>query len=116
MFIETPEKQDRRNFERFPARFPTRFKDTRDDFGTNVFLRDACAEGVKVTTRERLFLNDSVSLEIDLPDEREPLTLKGQVVWAVTGDIPDLWDVGIKFHKLDFVHLSRLYKFIAESS
>ena len=31
---------ERRIFDRFQSRFPTKFKDSRGDFGNDVFLRD----------------------------------------------------------------------------
>lgn len=103
---------DRRTFERFLARFPVKFKDSRKGYGANVSLRDACAQGVKITTKEQLFLNDSVTLEIELPDCKEPMTLKGQVVWVMADEASGMRDVGLKFHKIDFVHMSRLYQFV----
>ena len=104
----TPEIQERRTFERFPARFPVKFKDAREGFGTNVFLRDASAEGARLTTQEHLFLNDSVSLEVQLPDGKGPLTLKGQVMWTKNKE-PNIWDVGLRFHKTDLMNMWRVY-------
>ena len=104
--------EDRRIFERFLARFPVRFKDNRKGYGANVSLRNACAQGAKITTKEQLYLNDSVTLEVELPDCKEPMTLKGQVVWVTNDDESGMRDVGLKFHTIDLVHMSRLYKFI----
>ena len=104
--------EDRRTFERFLARFPVRFKDSRKDYGTNVSLRNASALGAKITTKEQLYLNDSVTLEIELPDCKEPMTLKGQVVWIANDDESGMRDAGLKFHTIDLVHMSRLYKFV----
>ena len=108
----TDQEEDKRIFERFDARFPAKFKDTREDFGTKVTLYDASADGVKISTKERLYLHDSVALEVELPDGLEPMTLKGEVVWVQAKD-PDIWDVGLKFHQISLMHLSRLYKFTA---
>lgn len=99
----------RRLYERFPSRFPTKFKDTRADFGTNVHLRNVSAQGAKIATSESLYVNDSVSLEVELPDGKPPLTLRGEVVWTNKYDT-DLWDVGIMFHKVVFMDLWRLYR------
>lgn len=104
--------EDRRTFERFTARFPARFKDSRYDYGASVSLRNASAQGVKITTKEHLYINDSVTLEVELPDCKDPLTIKGQVVWIRSED-PNVWDVGLKFHETDLVHIARLYKFTA---
>ena len=104
------EKQDRRIFERFPASFPVKFKDSRNDSGTSVFLRDASASGVKITTQERIYLNDSVSLSVELPDGSQPLSLRGSVVWTKSQNSAH-WDIGLKFFELDLMHIQRLFKF-----
>ena len=101
--------KDQRLFERFNARFPVKFKHSRGDFGTEVFLRDASAQGAKVSSSQRLFLHDSVSLLVKLPDGVNPLALNGMVVWSKSR-APKLWDIGIEFHKVDFMGLHRLYK------
>ncbi|HNV23453.1 MAG TPA: PilZ domain-containing protein [Candidatus Omnitrophota bacterium] len=104
---------DQRLFERFPARFPAKFKDTREDFGSTVQLRDASAEGARIVSKERVYLNDSLSLEVELPDGHAPMTLRGQVVWVKNNT--ESWDVGLKFFKTSLMPLSRLYKFVAPS-
>ena len=50
--------EERRIFERFSARFPVKFKDAREDYGSDVFLRDASAQGIRIMTKERFFLDD----------------------------------------------------------
>lgn len=104
---------DRRMFERFSSRFPVKFKDSRDDFGAAISLRNASAEGIRITTKEQLYINDSVILEVKLPDSETPMTLKGQVIWAKKVE-PDLWDVGVKFHQISLVDMSRLYKYVVD--
>ena len=103
-------QQDQRIFERFTARFPTKFKDSRNDFGTNVFLRDASASGAKIITKERLYLHDVIALTVELPDGHGPLSLKGKVV-RVKSQQPRLWDVGIEFQVVDLMCLQRLFRF-----
>ena len=98
-----------RLFERFSARYPVKFRHSRQDYGTNVFLEDASAQGVKITSRERLFLNDSVSLDVKLPDSTNPMMLNGRVVW-IKHKSPSLWDVGIEFHKVNLMKLQRIFR------
>ncbi len=104
------EQNDRRLFERFWARFPVKFKDSRFGFGTEVFLRDISAAGAHIVCREKLFLNDHISLMVLLPDGREPFPLSGQVVWS-KADQAQTWDVGFRFHRLSLMGLQRLFKF-----
>ena len=102
--------EERRIFERFSARFPVKFKDTRDDFGIDVFLRDASAQGIRILTKERFFLGDHLSLEMELPDGGEPMVLSGQAVWVKLLNL-SLWEIGIQFSKVNFIKMQRLFKF-----
>lgn len=107
-----PEDDEQRMFERFPSRFPAKFKDTRNNFGDDVYLRDASAGGVRINTKERLYLNDHVAIEVDLPDGRGTMTLKGEVAWVKSRE-DGMWNVGLRFHKIDFMDMWRPYKFVA---
>ena len=101
---------DRRVFDRFMARFPVKFKDARDGFGSNVFLRDVSAQGVKIQTRKPLFINDKVELLVEIPDGHDPMTLSGNVVWA-RGINPTMRQAGLKFDRVDFMDTQRIFKY-----
>ncbi|MEI7998298.1 MAG: PilZ domain-containing protein [Candidatus Omnitrophota bacterium] len=105
---------ERRIFDRFQTRFPAKFKDTRGDFGRDVFLRDASASGAHIVTNDRMFLNDRVALEVELPDGASPMVLSGRVVWSKPINI-SMWDVGFKFDDVNFMRLQRLFKFTLAS-
>ncbi|MDE1921457.1 MAG: PilZ domain-containing protein [Candidatus Omnitrophica bacterium] len=105
--------EERRTYERFSARFPVKFKDDRNDYGTDVFLRDASAEGVRVLTKERFFLGDRLSLEVELPDGQGPMVLNGRVVWSKLLNL-SLWDTGIQFPEVNFFKMQRLFKLTQE--
>ena len=114
MPIAAPETtEERRIFERFSARYPVKFKDTREDFGTEVFLRDASAQGVRILTKERFFLDDQISLEVELPDGGEPMVLSGNVVWVKLFNL-SLWDIGVQFSQVNFLRMQRLFKLTDE--
>ncbi len=104
---------ERRIFERFSARFPTKFKDARDDYGTEVFLRDASAQGIRIVTKERFFLDDQLALEVELPDGGEPMVLSGHVVWVKFLNL-SLWDIGVQFSEVNFLKMQRLFKLTEE--
>ncbi len=101
--------RERRIFERFSARFPVKFKDAREDYGPDVFLRDASAQGFRILTKERFFLDVELALEVELPDGGEPMVLNGRVVWAKFLNL-SLWDLGIQFHQVKFLKMQRLFK------
>jgi Tfp pilus assembly protein PilZ len=105
---------ERRIFERFSARFPVKFKDEREDYGAEVSMRDASAEGVRIHTKERFFLDDQISLEVGLPDGGEPMILSGRVVWVKLLNL-SLWDTGVQFEKVNFLKMQRLFK-LAENT
>ena len=103
------ETEERRVFERFSARFPAKFKDSREDYGTDVFLRDASAEGVRILSKERFFLDDQLALEVELPDGGEPMVLSGRVKWVKLLNL-SLWDIGVQFPEVKFLKMQRLFK------
>lgn len=102
---------NRRTFERFSTRFPVKFKHSSSDFGSDVFLRDASASGIRITTKDRLFPNDSVSVLVKLPDDHNPLMLNGRVVWTKSRET-NLWDIGLEFHQVQLMNLQRMFKYI----
>ncbi len=105
---------ERRLFDRFEARFPARFRDTSIDYGTDVFLKDVSGTGVHITTRQRMFIDDIISLEVKMPDGLDPVLLNGRVRWVhqVMGDV---WEVGVEFHKVDFMRMHRLVRYALAS-
>ncbi len=103
-------QEDHRLFERVAARFPVKYKDARDDFGGNLFLRDISAQGARLISHERLLINDNVILLVKIPDGHEPLNLQGQVVWAKS-KMPGIWEAGLKFPKIRLMGLHRIFKF-----
>ena len=115
MTTATETASERRMFERFSARFPAKFKDSRNDYGTEVFLRDASATGARLVSKERFFLEDHLSLEVELPDGQAPLTLTGTVVWSRPANA-SMWDVGLTFPDVNFMKIRRLFKFVEASS
>ncbi len=103
------DSNERRIYERFPARFPAKFKDARGDFGQDVFLRDASASGINILTKDRLFFNDSISLEIELPNSDSPMVLNGKIVWSKPANT-NAWESGMVFEEVNFMKLQRLFK------
>ena len=108
-------KDKRRVFARFQSRFPVKIKDTRQDFGTNTYLHNTSAGGAKITTKEHPYLNDSIILEVELQDGKGPMTIRGVVVWTKKSD-NDIWEAGLKFHKIDLMNMWRLYRSAHSSS
>ncbi len=102
--------EDHRVFDRFAARFPVKFKDSHRDFGSEVFLRDISAQGARFVTSEQLEIDDSVSLQVKLPDGNSSLNLNGQIVWTQNKS-PGSWEIGLKFHRIKLMALQKLFQF-----
>lgn len=102
--------EDRRNFDRVLARFPAKFKDSRNDYGTDVFLRDISAEGARLSTHQKMFIHDSIAVQVKLPDGYDNLILNGEVIWSKNQN-DRLFEVGLKFHTLGLMNLQRLFQF-----
>jgi len=102
---------ERRIFDRFHARFPAKFKETRGDFGDEMFLRDACANGANILSRERLSLNELIALEVELPDGHAPLVLSGRVIWNKPTSESYMWDIGLQFDEVVFMKMWRILKY-----
>ena len=100
---------ERRIFERFSARFPAKLKDANEDYGSEIFLRDASAEGIRILSKERYFLDDQIALEVEWPDGGKPMVLSGHVVWVKLLNM-SLWDIGVKFPQVNFLKMQRLFK------
>ena len=115
MLQEKENIKDNRLFERFVARFPAKIKDSRQDFGSKILLRDASAQGARFTFTDKVIVNDTLTIEVDLPKNSLPVALKGDVVWARMKEDRS-WDVGMKFSKINFMRLSQLYEMTAPAS
>ena len=107
-------ENERRIFERFSAQFPAKFKDNRNEFGTDVYLRDASVSGARISSRERLYPNDEVALQVEVPDGGDPMLLQGRVKWSIAGQEP-MWDIGVEFLEPNFMKMQRLFKFTLQS-
>ena len=107
--IDSTEVNDKRMFERFGARFPAKLKDSREDFGEKMYLRNASAQGAQLACKDHVYINDSLTLEVQVPQISFPLTLRGKVIW-VKKELANFWDVGVKFHQISFMNLSKLYE------
>jgi Tfp pilus assembly protein PilZ len=99
---------ERRIFDRFDARFPVKFKDSRSEFGQDVFLRDLSASGAHIVAKDRMFFNDRVALEVEIPESAQPLLLNGRVVWSKPVNTA-IWDIGIEFDDVNFMKVQRLF-------
>lgn len=64
---------------------------------------------MRLLTKERFFLDDQLSLEVELPDGGDPMVLSGRVVWVKFLNL-SLWDLGVQFTEVKFLKMQRLFK------
>ncbi|MBF0387927.1 MAG: PilZ domain-containing protein [Candidatus Omnitrophica bacterium] len=108
------DSSERRLFDRFEARFPARLRESSIDYGTDVFLQDVSGSGLHITTRQRMFIDDIISLEVKMPDGLDPVVLNGRVRWVHPMQSGS-WEVGVEFHKVDFMRMHRLVRYALAS-
>ncbi len=106
---------DRRTFDRFPVRFQTKYANSPNDFGTEVFLQNASAEGLRIRTREWLREGDPIHLAIKIPDSDRPLQIQGQVVW-IRSLQRDFWEAGVRLSRVRLITMQRLFKYSSNFS
>ncbi len=101
---------DNRVFERSAVRFPVKFDAPKEDFATNLFLRDISAQGLKLLSYQPIQLHEDVSILVKLPDQHQPMSLTGTAVW-VKNKNPGVWEMGLKFPHIKLMTLQRLFRF-----
>jgi Tfp pilus assembly protein PilZ len=77
------------------------------------FARDICLDGIKVETPTLVGKNMSVDLSFYLPDEAEPIIVKGRVIWSGVEEHTNFNVVlGIKFEDMSASDRNKLVNFI----
>ena len=79
------------------------------------FARDICLDGMKVETPALLGKDVEVELSFYLPDETDPIIVKGRVVWSGVEEHTDFNTVlGIQFEGMSEIHRSMLVNFLED--
>jgi len=100
---------DKRVFERFPARFPLRFLDPKENKEGEAQICDVSAKGVGVLSKEQLKPHSTLEMWLKIPDKGEPLYTRGEVVWSAPGGMNE-YRAGINLEKADLMGLSRVLR------
>lgn len=98
---------DRRVFARIPARFPLRFLDPSTGRDGDADTVDFSANGVGFMTNESLLTRTPLELWLNIPDKREPLYTRGEVVWSESSDEAGRYRVGVQLEKAELMGLAR---------
>ena len=101
--------QDKRIFERFPASFPLRFLDLKENREGQAEVCNVSAKGVGMIAREQLQPNTALEMWLQIPDKGEPLYTRGQVVWSKPQGLSG-YRTGISLERADMMGLSRVLR------
>lgn len=102
--------KDKRIFDRFLAGLPVKVHNRLENTQGEDFLKDISAGGAKIISSLPAKVNGEIEVFVEIPDGFSPMPLHGQVVWAKSIN-PDIWNLGMKFSKIDLLGMNRLMRF-----
>jgi hypothetical protein len=104
------QEQERRIFQRFEVDFPVKFfylEGAKEGMGKVINI--SAAGGGMIVTNEQLPIAAVLDMWLYIPDNKEPLYTKGEVVWSIVSG-PGVYKAGVEFDKVDFMGLSRVLR------
>ena len=101
--------EDKRDFQRFIVRLTVKFVNLSSGKENKAVMHDVSAKGAGIVTKEEIDKKIPLEMWLDIPDSREPLYAKGEVVWSKMVDY-STWRVGINFDQADFLGISRILR------
>jgi len=101
---------ERRIFERFQVNLPVKFTYLESEKeGEGRIVNISAGGGGMIVTEEKLYPGTRLQMRLSIPDNRDPLEAKGEVVWTMV-HAPDIYKIGIKFDKVDLMGISRVLR------
>jgi len=100
--------EDRRVFERINTKMPLRFLNPINGREGMADTVDISANGLGLVTNGSLSAMTPLEMWLDIPDHREPLYTRGEVVWSEP--LPDTGQqrVGVRLEKAELMGLARV--------
>jgi hypothetical protein len=98
--------EERRIFERIPAKLSLRFLDTHSNKYGLVQTRDISAQGVGLLTENELPAHIPLDIWLSIPNKRESYYTRGEVVWSREVE-PNKYRAGVRLEKVDFMGISQ---------
>lgn len=108
---EEEEMNDRRIFERLPARFSMNLLCDGEMWERKATTSDVSAKGIGFVTERNLLMQTPVEMWLALPDSQEPLYTRGKVVWSKSLD-DETCSAGVELEKADLMGISRVLRMI----
>ncbi len=100
--------EDRRIFERIKTSFPLRFLDPISGGEGKAETVDISANGVGFLTNRALSAGTPLEMWMDIPDQREPLYTRGEVVWSSSSPEVKERRIGVHLEKAELMGLARV--------
>ena len=102
-------EEDRRVFERIPIAMLLRLigLDTIKELEANTF--DVSAKGLGIVIKDHLKPGDHLELWLNMPDKKEPLYTRGEVIWTKLQETGE-YRTGISLEKAEFMGMSRVFR------
>ncbi len=99
--------RERRVFERFNVEFPVKFLDLNTNKeGGGKIINISADGGCLILTAENLSSATPLEIQLFIPDNKDPLSANGKVIWSKMLR-PEVFMVGVQFHKVDFMGIAR---------
>lgn len=100
--------EDKRVFARINARFPLRFLNPDTGREGEAETLDISANGLGLLIDDGLSPKTPLEMWMRIPDQHEPLYVRGQVIWA--GEAPDdrRQRIGVRLDKAELMGLARV--------
>jgi hypothetical protein len=102
--------QDNRIFARQDVKFPIRFLDPNTGREGEAETTDISANGLGLVTEKSLAARTPLEIWLDIPDQHEPLYVRGNVIWAedVGYSGSGQQRVGVRLERAELMGLARV--------
>ena len=100
---------DRRVFERIPAKLDVRYLDVNSGKDGQAVTRDISAKGVGLVTSAALAARTPLELWLSVPDKGEPIYTRGEVAWSAPA-AEGIYHTGINLERADLMGFSRVLR------
>lgn len=101
--------EDRRTFERFPARVALRYLDLKANQEAQAHTYDISAKGIGLETAQELSKETSLEMWLQAAEQSEPIYMRGRVTWSRMMK-PSQYRVGVELERADLMGAARILK------
>lgn len=105
---------DKRVFERFSVQLPLRCLNLDSSREFTAQTSDISANGIGLTTEERLSRQSPVEMWLSIPDKGHPLYARAKVIWSSMIE-PNKYRAGMRLERANLMGLSRVLRMIDTS-